>query len=84
MASNLLKSKRAIAISVEIVRAFIRMRQMLTSQKEMNKELSELKSFLLKHSNTNDKEFRRIWQTIEKMAKSDDKVQRKIGFDLNQ
>jgi len=84
MASNLLKSKRAIEVSVEIVRVFIRMRQTLTSHKEMSKELAELKSFLLKHSNQTNREFKRIWQAIEKLSKQPDrKEQRKIGFDVS-
>ncbi len=87
MAANLLKSDRAIAISVEIVRAFIRLREFLSSQKEISKELSDLKSFLLKHSNTNDREFKRVWDAITKLTEPLDigtKNQPKIGFDLNQ
>ena len=82
MAANLLKSDMAIQISIEIVRTFIRMREFLTTQKEMGKELSELKSFLLKHSNKTDREFRRVWQTIEKLTDKP-KNQRQIGFNLN-
>jgi len=84
MAANLLKSDRAIGVSVEIVRTFIRMRHTLSSLKDVSKELADLKSFLLKHSNANDREFRRVWCTIEKLAKpTNDKGQPKIGFDLN-
>ncbi len=83
MASNLLKSDRAIKVSVEIVRAFIRMREFLNSRKEMGRELRNLKSFLLKHSHANDREFRQVWQAIEKLsAPLTEKTQRKIGFDL--
>ncbi len=83
MAANLLKSKRAIKVSVEIVRAFIRMRQVLASHKEISKGLAELKSFLLKHSNQTNREFKRVWDVIEKLAKPMDKERKKIGFDLN-
>lgn len=85
MTANLLKSNRAIAISVEIVRAFIRMRQVLANHKEMTKELSDLKNFVLKHSNSNDREFKRIWNTMERLAKPNKNMgQRQIGFDLSQ
>jgi len=83
MAANLLKSERAIAISVEIVRAFIKLRELLSSQKEVVKELAELKAFILKHSNSNDREFRRIWQAIEKLSMSPNQEKQRIGFDLN-
>lgn len=82
MAANLLKSNRAIIISVEIVRAFIRMRQVLASHKEITKELSDLKNFILKHSNSNNREFKRIWNTIDKLASPKNKEQRQIGFNL--
>jgi phage regulator Rha-like protein len=84
MVANILKSKRAVWVSIEIVRAFVRLRQAMVSHKEMSKELSELKSFLLKHSNQTNREFKRIWQAIEKLAKPPDgKEQRKIGFDIS-
>jgi hypothetical protein len=65
MAATILKSERAVMVSVEIVRTFIRLRHFLASQQEVNKELTELKSFVLKHSSQNDREFRRIWKAIE-------------------
>lgn len=83
MASNLLKSQRAAEVSVEIVRAFIRMRQVLATHKEMSKELAELKSFLLKHSNKTDREFKKIWMAIDRLSTPPSKIrQRQIGFDL--
>ena len=82
MASNLLKSNRAIKISVEIVRAFIRLRQILTIHKETTKEAADLKDFVLKHSNSNDREFKRVWDVIEKLTEPL-KDRRKIGFDLS-
>ncbi len=84
MASNLLKSNQATEVSVKIVRAFVRLRQIIAIHKETAKEVSDLKNFFLKHSNSNDREFKRIWKTIDKLAKpiNDKKEQKKIGFDL--
>ena len=85
MAANLLKSDRAIEVSVEIVRAFIRMREFLNSQSKLAHEVGELKSFLLKHSSQNSQEFRHVWAAIEKLSTpSTEKEQRQIGFDLGQ
>lgn len=81
MAANLLRSEKAIQISLEIVRAFIRMREFLTSQKEISNELSELKSFLLKHSHENRQEFQKIWKTIDQLLLPKDNG-RKMGFEL--
>jgi len=83
MAANILKCKRAIAISIEIVRAFIKLRQVLSSQKELVKQLKEIKEFVLKNSLKTNREFQRIWRTIEKLTDKP-KEQSRIGFDLNQ
>ena len=82
MAANILKSKRAVSVGIEIVRTFIRLRQTLASHKAIAKELAELKSFVLKKSNQNNQEFRRIWQAIEKLSAPKEE-QRRIGFDLS-
>lgn len=84
MAANLLKSDRAIEVSVEIVRTFIKMREFLNSQSKLAIEMSELKSFLLKHSSQNSQEFRHVWAAIEKLGTPQiEKGQRRIGFDLD-
>ena len=83
MAANILKSKQAALISIEIVRAFVRLRQTLASHKEMSKELAELKAFTLKHSHANDREFKRVWQAIEKLSNPPVEEKPKIGFDLS-
>jgi len=85
MLSGILRSPQAVKVNIEIMRAFVRIRHTLASLKDVTKELSELKSFLLRHSHTTDREFKRIWQTIEKLSKPNStKEQRKIGFDLKQ
>jgi hypothetical protein len=84
MLSGILRSPQAVKMNIEIMRAFVRLRHTLANLKDVTNELADLKSFMLKHSNATDREFRRVWTTIEKMAKpSNDKEQRKIGFDLD-
>ncbi len=80
MLANLLKSEKATAISVEIVRAFIKLREFINSQKEIIKEVAEIRSFLLKHTNASDREFRKIWQAIEKLSTPPTLEERRIGF----
>ena len=82
MLSSVLQSPQAIAVNIEIMRAFVKMRHFLGIQKEMTKELTELKSFLLKHSNESSREFRKVWQAIEKLGASS-KNDQKIGFRLD-
>ena len=46
MAANVLRSKRAVQMSVFVVRAFIRMRQMLVEQRGLARRLAELEEEL--------------------------------------
>jgi hypothetical protein len=46
MAANIIRSERAIQMSVFVVRAFIRMRQMLIAQKDLASKLADLEKKL--------------------------------------
>lgn len=82
MLSSVLRSHQAVSVNIEIMRAFIRLRHALATHNEMSKELAELKAFLLKHSHANDREFRRVWDAIEKLTVKP-KEQHQIGFTLD-
>ena len=73
MAANVLNSPRAIEMSIFIVRAFIRMRQMLLVSKELREELDELKR------QTNDR-FLVVFETLDQLLDIEEKPKRKIGF----
>lgn len=87
MAANVLRSERAVIMSIEIVRAFIRLRQSLASTQQLTKEVAELKSFVLKHAHRTDQEFRKVWQAIEKLSTPlpppPPAQQARIGFNLD-
>ncbi len=83
MLANVLRSKHAVKMSIEVVRAFIQMRKILVSSEKFDKELRELKSFVLKHAQKSDQEFRKVWQAIEKLSEPPSENERRIGFELN-
>ncbi len=68
MLSGLLNSTRAIAVNIEIMRAFVRMRKIFTAHEKMEKIVEDLRSFFIKRSNQADQEFRKVWRTIEKLS----------------
>ena len=82
MLSSVLKSPQAVKINIEIMRAFTKLRHMLSTHKKLSKEMEELKSFMLKHSHKNDQEFKKIWNMLKKLMTPAEN-QRKIGFNLN-
>jgi hypothetical protein len=49
MLSSVLRSKRAIAVSMAIMRAFVRLREMVAANAELRKKLDELEQRVTGH-----------------------------------
>lgn len=81
MVANVLKNKQAISMSIEIIKAFIRLRQLMKYQTEMMKEMGMIKEFMLKNSQHTNQELRKVWAAIEKLTKRPEE-EIKIGFRL--
>lgn len=77
MAASVLSSPRAVEVSVHVVRAFVRLRELLASNKELAKKLDELEHKLSSHDRT-------IVQLVsairDLMALPEPKRKRPIGF----
>ena len=73
MLSSVLNSERAIQVNIEIMRAFVRLRQMLLSNAELSRRLSELES---KH----DRQFRIVFDAIRKLTSPAVRNRKEIGF----
>jgi phage regulator Rha-like protein len=81
MLASVLRSKRAIQMSIEVVKAFVRLRQVLASHQDIIVQLSEVRSFMLKGSNKTDREFKKVWKVIERlMTPPEDESSQPIGF----
>ena len=76
MLASVLKSKRAMEVSVFVVRAFIRMRRMLTDQRRFATKLAELESKLATH----DKNFRIVFAAIKQLMLPPEPKKKRIGF----
>lgn len=60
MAANVLNSRRAVTMSVFVVRAFVKMRQALLTRHEMEKRLDQIEKLLLVHDNQLQELYRKI------------------------
>ena len=76
MAANVLNSPRAVAASVLIVRAFIKMRETLASHKELARKLKELERRL----DIRDKDIAFLFEAIKGLATPPETKRYKIGF----
>ena len=80
MAANVLNSQKAIAASVYIVRAFVQLRELLSTHKELAHKLAELENRLDKH----DKAIVAIVTAIKELMQPPVKPKGRIGFNTKQ
>jgi hypothetical protein len=73
MLSSVLRSHRAIKVNIEIVRAFVRLREMASSNTELSRKLEELEKKY-------DKQFRIVFDTIRQLIVPVDRKRKEIGF----
>lgn len=77
MAAYLLRSKIAIAMSIYVIRAFVRMREALSANQLLEKRLAEIERTLLLHDQTLCDLFIKIRPLL---CREPEKPKRRIGF----
>ena len=80
MLSGVLTSSRAIKVNVEIMRAFVRLRQLLASHRELARKLEELELHLRNH----DEQIEAIFDAIRQLMMQPKADRKKIGFHLKE
>ena len=75
MLSSVLNSERAIQVNIEIMRAFVRLRQMLSSNRELAKRLDELERKY-------DAQFKVVFDAIRELMRPSEPEppKKRIGF----
>ncbi len=73
MFSSVLRSARAIQVNIRIMRTFTRLRQMLSSHKELREKIEQLEKKY-------DGQFRLIFKTIQQLIAEEEKPKSRIGF----
>lgn len=88
MAANILRSDRAVQMSVFVVRAFIEMRTMLVGQKELREKLTALEKTLTERLDLHEQAISDILQQITSLlAPSDSEPEpprKQIGFQVRE
>jgi phage regulator Rha-like protein len=83
MAANVLRSKRAIAMSVYVVRAFVKLREMMAGSSELEKKLRELEGKLTTRQDVHEKAILQLFSQIRELLRPPPPApqrQRRIGF----
>jgi ORF6N domain-containing protein len=79
MMANILKSASAVRASIQVVRAFVRIRQRLVTHEALGKQLAKLAGKVGKH----DIELRRVFMTLREILEPPKRPKRAIGFLAN-
>ena len=77
MLANVLNSKRAVQVSLQIVRTFVRLRQMLASNEGLSRKLEALEKKY-------DSQFKVVFEAIRQLLQPAEKPKRQIGFTIEE
>jgi ORF6N domain-containing protein len=80
MLSSVLKSERAVKVNIAIMRAFVRLREALETNRELARKFSELEERVRKH----DDDIGAIIDAIRQMMAPPIKPRREIGFHVRE
>lgn len=73
MLSSVLRSRQAVLVNIAIMRAFVQLRELLATNKELARKLEELERKY-------DKQFAVVFDAIRKLMQPPDHSKRQIGF----
>lgn len=74
MLSSVLRSKPAVEVNIAIMRAFVKLREMLASNRELARRLEQMEKKY-------DARFKIVFDAISELMKPPAKPRRAIGFD---
>ena len=73
MLSGILNSDRAIAVNIQIMRTFTKLRHVISDNEDLRRELGELRE-------QTDERFQIVFETLDQLLTVDSKEKKKIGF----
>jgi hypothetical protein len=76
MLSGVLNSGRAIEVNIAIMRAFVKLRQMLETNEELNRKFAAV----IRKLSTHDKYFKVVFDELKKLTEQPTPLRRQIGF----
>lgn len=80
MAATILNSPRAVEMSLYVVRAFVKLRELLASNQELARRLDELEARITRQFATHDQAITGILKTIRELMSPPEPKRRGIGF----
>ena len=82
MLSGVLRSKRAVAVNIAIMRAFVELRRAATSYATIEKRLEELERETKTKFGQQDEQLGQIFQALRQLISPPTRPKRQVGFRL--
>lgn len=76
MLSSVLRSKRAVQVNIAIMRAFVKLREILSTHKDLARKMEQLEKKIEKH----DEEISAIFDAIRLLMAEPEPKEKRIGF----
>jgi hypothetical protein len=76
MRSSVVNSDRAVDVNIEIMRTFVRLRQLLSAHKELSRKLTDLE----RKVGTHDGQIQAIFEAIRQLMTPPEPTKRRIGL----
>jgi hypothetical protein len=80
MAATILNSSRAVEMSLYVVRAFVKLRELLASNKDLARKLAALERSLVALDLKTQRQFKEVYEAIRALMDTPAPKRRSIGF----
>jgi len=77
MLSSVLRSKRAIHVNIQIMRAFTQLRKMLSTHEDLKRKIESMEKKY-------DEQFQIVFEAIKQLLSEEDKPKKKIGYTVKE
>jgi hypothetical protein len=80
MLSSVLRSPRAVETNVQIIRAFVRLRQLLSVHKELAERLTKLEEQMRQRDHAVAQQFQQVFALLDQLFNPPAPPRKRIGF----
>ena len=80
MLSSVLRSPRAVEVNIQIMRAFVRLRQLLSVHKELAERLTRLEEQMRQRDHSVAQQFQKVFALLDQIFNPPTPPRRRIGF----
>ncbi|OGC04717.1 DNA-binding protein [candidate division WOR-1 bacterium RIFOXYA12_FULL_43_27] len=80
MLSSVLKSERAVQVNIAIMRAFVRLRKIMATHKDLAQKVDQLENKFEKRLKKNEVQIQQVFEAIRKLIEVESKPKGKFGF----